>query len=185
MHAIICHGTMGSPAGNWFPWLSAQLIESGIPNYVPTFPSPQNHSLRSWLDAFDQQCPPIDQQTILIGHSLGAVLCMRILEKLPHPVKATALISPPLGEIGIPEIDTLNSSFLDHPFNWSAIRANAGELSYFMGDDDQYVPQEQLLTIARELEVQPMVIPGAGHLNSETGYTRFPELLAELRRITT
>jgi predicted alpha/beta hydrolase family esterase len=80
-------------------------------------------------------------------------------------------------------IDALNSSFLDHPFNWSAIRANAGELSYFMGDDDQYVPQEQLLTIARELEVQPIVIPGAGHLNSETGYTRFPELLAELQRI--
>ena len=177
MNAIICHGTMGSPAGNWFPWLSQGLKNFGVAVHVPTFPTPENQSLSSWLATLNEQCPSVAEQTILIGHSCGAVLCMRLLETLSMPVKCTVLVAPPLSQIGMPEIDTLNATFVEQPFDWPTIRRNAGELAYFMADNDQYVPQEQLLAIAKALDVAPFVIPGGGHLNAETGYTSFPELL--------
>ena len=173
---------MGSPAGNWFQWLSHELKNIGVTSYVPTLPTPENQSLSSWTAALHEQCPPITDQTVLIGHSCGAVLCMRLLEKLSTPVKCTVLVAPPLGLIGMPEIDALNTTFLDHPFDWRAIRRNAGELAYFMADNDQYVPQAQLLAIAKALEVTPIMIPHGGHLNAETGYTTFPELLSLLTK---
>jgi predicted alpha/beta hydrolase family esterase len=183
MNAIICHGTQGSPTGNWFQWLAQKLRDLGVDAYTPRLPTPEGQSLTAWLAAIEEQCPPVTEHTILIGHSSGAVLCMRILEMLRLPVKCTALISPPLTEIGLRDIDALNASFLSSPFDWSVIRRNAGELVYLMGDDDQYVPQDQLRAIAKGLAVEPVVIHGGGHLNAETGYVTFPELLVLLEEV--
>lgn len=185
MNAIIFHGTMGSPRGNWFSWLSQELSKLGVNTCVPELPTPENQSLNNWMTAFNEQCTPLTERTILIGHSCGAVFCMRLLEKLSRPVAGTVLVAPPYKQIGMSEIDALNASFLDRPFDWQRIRANAGQLAYLMGDNDQYVPQEQLLKIAEELKVRPIIVSGGGHLNAETGYTSFPlllELLTELVR---
>lgn len=181
MNAIICHGTMGSPQGNWFPWISEQLGLLGIHTYVPKFPTPHGQSLQSWLAAIDEQCPPVTPETILIGHSSGALLCLRLLEQLPSSVRCTVLVAPPLEDIGIVDIDILNASFYSDPFDWQSIQRNAGELLYFMGDDDQYVPQSQLLEVARLLDVKPFVVPKGGHLNSETGFVTFPMLFDSLQ----
>lgn len=183
MDAIILHGTLGSPTGNWFGWLAQELKGVGIDSYVPTLPTPQGQDLEGWMSAVEEQCPPQNGGTILVGHSLGAVLALRLLERSRQPVHSTILVSPPLDEIGIREIDVLNSSFLEHPFDWGKIRANSGNLRFFMGDDDQYVPQSQLHEIARRLDVHPIVVAGGGHLNSETGFNSFPQLLMELRRM--
>jgi len=45
--AIILHGTMGSPEGNWFPWLKSQL-ENDYNVYVPQFPTPENQTKDNW-----------------------------------------------------------------------------------------------------------------------------------------
>jgi len=181
MHATIVHGTGGSPQGNWFPWLALELNGLGIPTTVPQMPTPDRQSLSGWLDAFREQCPLLTRESILIGHSCGAVLCMRLLERIDTPVKALVLVAPPYKAIGRADIDSLNASFLEDPFDWAKIRANAGHLFYLMGDNDQYVPQEQLLAIAEGLGTEPIIIPGGGHLNAETGYIKFPLLLNLLK----
>jgi predicted alpha/beta hydrolase family esterase len=183
MNAIIFHGTKGSTNGNWFPWLAMELNKVGLSTCIPNLPTPDNQSLSSWFAAYEEQCPPATAQTILIGHSCGAVFSMRLLEKLQSPITATILVAPPFKEIGLPEYDALNSTFLKEPFDWEKIRKNAGRMAYFMGDNDPYVPQDQLLAIAKGLEIQPTIIPGGGHLNAETGYTSFPVLLELLTEI--
>ena len=45
MKALIFHGTMGSPNGNWFPWLQSELISKGWDVDVPAFPTPEGQSL--------------------------------------------------------------------------------------------------------------------------------------------
>ncbi len=181
MRAIILHGTMGSPEGNWFPWLSQQLCTLGVETIVPRMPTPENQTLECWRAAFAAQCGAVDGETILIGHSCGAVMAMRLLEEDGPPIRGTVLVAPPYRELGIPEFDRLNSTFLAAPFQWERIIARAGELAYLMGDNDQFVPQEQLLAIAAALRVTPTIFPGGGHLNAATGYTSFPELLETVR----
>lgn len=183
MNAIIFHGTKGSPEGNWYFWLSGELAKLGVRSCVPTMPTPEGQSLDNWFATYEEKCPQLNDQTILIGHSCGAVFSMRLLEKISSPVLGTILVAPPLKEIGIAEYDALNSSFLRDPFDWKSIKHNAGKLYYFMGDNDQYVPQDQLFAIAEGLEVKPMVITGGGHLNVETGFTSFPLLLDVVKEI--
>ena len=61
---IILHGTMGSPEGNWFPWLKSQL-ENDYNVYVPRFPTPDNQSKETWCAALRDQAPIFGKDTIL------------------------------------------------------------------------------------------------------------------------
>ena len=67
----IIHGTKGSPEGNWFQWLSTELIKRGAQVTIPRMPTPEGQSLDNWLAAFSEQVGPIDQSTTVIGHSVG------------------------------------------------------------------------------------------------------------------
>ena len=181
MRAIIVHGTKGSPEGNWFKWLACQLEEMGIQADIPRMPTPENQSLLSWHSAFHKQSMTVEHDTILVGHSTGAVFVLRLLEQLQAPVFCSALVSPPMGEIGISEYDALNSSFFEAPFDWEKIRTNAGQTLLLMGDNDPYVPQQQLWQAANALKIEPIVVKNGGHLNSEAGFTSFPLLFDLLK----
>jgi len=174
---VIIHGTKGSPESNWFLWLASSLKESDFTVYVPKMPTPEGQSLDSWLSVFHTEVGPVDSTTTIIGHSVGAVFLLRLLESLDTPIHCAVLVAGFTGPLGIPEYDELNSSFVNGAFNWAKIRKSAGEILCFSGDNDPYVPLAQGLEIADNLGVTPNIIPGGGHLNSEFGYNSFPVLL--------
>ena len=174
---IIIHGTGGSPEGNWFPWLSHELRHRGNEVIVPRMPTPEGQSLDRWLSEFRIHGDTADFDTTIIGHSIGAVFLLRFLERTSRPIKRSVFVAGLTGRIGIPEYDALNATFVDPPFDWERIRRNAGISICIAGDNDQYVPFAQAQEIADNLQTNHLVIPGGGHLNSETGYTSFPKLI--------
>ena len=78
---------------------------------MPTFPTPENQNLESWLEVLGDLYSNIGAQTVLIGHSVGASFILSILESLDLPVRAAFLISGFLGLSGNEEFDNLNYSF--------------------------------------------------------------------------
>ena len=78
---IIVHGTYGSPEKNWFPWLKTELEKQGCKVYVPEFPTPENQSLDNWLNVFKDYEKFLTKDTIVVGHSLGPVFLLNVLEK--------------------------------------------------------------------------------------------------------
>lgn len=184
MDLIILHGTKGSPEGNWFQWLKEKAEESGYRVFIPRLPTPENQSKDNWCEALRNQAPVFGHDTILAGHSLGATFMLHILEVVQEPIAKSIFVSPVIDKLGIEEYDTLNKSFLKTPdFDWSTISNNAGEIVYFHGNNDPYVPLEQSQTLQRKLGGELLVIPEGGHLNSESGYTEFPEILEHLPNI--
>jgi predicted alpha/beta hydrolase family esterase len=176
---IIIHGTKGSPEGNWFPWLASELRQTGALVFTPRMPTPENQSLSAWLAAFLTQCGPPDHTSTIIGHSIGATFLLRLLEQSLTPILHSVLVAGVLDRIDIPEFDNLNRSFTaaERPFDWPTIRRNAGKITYIYGEADPYVPESQSLTLAHHLGVTPTLIAKGKHLNSESGYTSFPQLL--------
>jgi predicted alpha/beta hydrolase family esterase len=183
MKVVILHGTKGSPEGSWFPWLKAELEKLGHEVYVPKLPTPEGQSVESWCEVLQEQCPwTFGQETMLIGHSAGAAFMLNILNReRPEPVFASIFVGGFLSELGNPEYDELNSTFMHQDFDWAMIRRDAGEVAVFCGSDDPYVPMEQSKELARKLDVKPTVIEGGGHLNAEFGYTEFPQLLRKIK----
>ena len=60
------------------------------------------------------------------------------------------------------------------------LRIIAMILYVFYSDNDPYVKYEAEKEFANAITENQIVISGGGHLNSESGYTEFPELLKYL-----
>ncbi|MFN8389940.1 MAG: alpha/beta hydrolase [Bdellovibrionota bacterium] len=180
--AIIIHGTGGNPKGNWFPWMAAELEKQGVSVQIPRMPTPEGQSLTNWLTAFQQQIGEVDESCTVIGHSVGAVFLLRLLERLSGPIGRSVFVAGFVGRLGAPEFDTLNATFVEAPYDWQTIRKNAGSVLCLSGSDDPYVPREQGRQLATNLNVQEQVIENGGHLNAGSGYLTFPLLLQEVLR---
>jgi len=178
---IIVHGTMGKPEGNWFPWLKRELEKLGVKAIVPRFPTPDGQNLASWLAVLDKYQEDFDENLILVGHSIGPSLILQKLQRLNKPICAAILISGWQGMTGLQEYDELNETFFKGPFNWEKIKANAGKIVMFHGADDPYVPLAMAKELASKLDVKLNVIEKGGHLNAETGYLKFPEVLETIK----
>ncbi|MCL2869425.1 alpha/beta hydrolase [Candidatus Saccharibacteria bacterium] len=184
MKIVIFHGTDGSPEGNWFPWLKTELTKLGHEVYVPKLPTPENQSVNSWCKATQEQVPfMFGKDTILVGHSLGAVwVCEVLSHSRPEPVKASFFVSGGLGDTGNEFFDSHNREFMDYSFDWQNVRKTAGHITMIRGDDDPYVSAIQAKELASKLGVKPILVQGGGHLNAEFGYTKFPYLLDLIKK---
>src|SRR3989338_9993384 len=98
-NVFIFHGTEGYPEENWFPWLKEKLEAKGCRVFVPQFPSPPivPAQISEWFEVLKNYEQYLDENSILVAHSLGGVFALRVLEKLQHPVRAVFLVGTPIG----------------------------------------------------------------------------------------
>lgn len=174
---FIIHGALGTPQDAWIPWLKGKLEEKGCNVFTPAFPTPDGQSLDTWMEEFMPHISKLDENSILVGHSLAVSFLLRVLEKLDHLVNGVFLVAGFTKLLGIPEFDEINTSFLEAPFDWDKIRENSAYFHVFHGDDDPYVPLSFGEEIAKHLDCELTVIPKGGHLSNSAGYTEFKELL--------
>lgn len=183
-NAFIFHGTEGYPEKNWFPWLKQKLEKKGYRVYVPHFPSPPKipAKISQWLDVFEGYKQHINSDSILIGHSLGGIFALRVLEKLQHPVTAAVFVGTPIGVLPILNYDRDNS-FSGFSFDWRSISKKAGTFLVFQSDDDPYVSFGNGEELAKNLNVTLQFVPNAGHFDARAGYTTFDLLFEKLKPI--
>ena len=183
-NVFIFHGTEGYPQENWFPWLKEKLETKGRKVFVPQFPSPPDEpaSVSEWFEVFKEYNHYINENTIFVGHSLGGIFTLRILEQLKHPMKAAILVGTPIGVRPIQNYDRA-SSFSGFSFDWSMIKANAKQFIVYQSDNDPYVSLGNGEQLAKELGVDLTFIPNAGHFNTRAGYTKFEALLDRIEDI--
>ena len=180
---FIFHGTGGYPGENWFPWMKDQLEQKGYKVFVPQFPTPEGQSLEAWLNVLGSQIDDIGQDTILIGHSLGGLFTLRLLERLETPVKATFLIGTPIGVEPIKNMENDRKFSGNFDFDWDKIKNNAGHVTIFHSDNDPYVDLGNGKQLAEHLGVSLTFVPNAGHFNASAGYTHFEKLLKEVTEV--
>lgn len=182
-NALIFHGTEGHPKENWFPWLKEKLEVMGVKTIVPHFPSPPVVAARidEWFGVLEEYENQITEDTILIGHSLGGVFTLKVLEKLDHKVDAVFLVGTPVGVKPILNYDR-DSAFSGFEFDWNKIKKQSDTFVVFQSDDDPYVSLGNGEELAKQLGIELSFIPNAGHFNEKAGYTKFDELWEELKQ---
>jgi predicted alpha/beta hydrolase family esterase len=180
-NVFIFHGTEGYPEENWFPWLKEKLEAKGIKVFVPQFPSPPivPSKISEWFEVFNKYKEYINKNTIIIGHSLGGVFTLRILEQLKNTIKGAFFVGTP---VGIKPIKNYyrDNSFNGFNFDWSTIKNNSKYFIVFHSDNDPYVGLENGRELAKNLGVELSFVPNAGHFNKKAGYVKFDELWSKL-----
>ena len=125
-NALILHGAGNNSQGNWFPWLKKQLEQKGYKVWSPDLPHADQPILEEWLDAiFANHDWQFNQDSVLIGHSCGATLILRILERLPKHVKIAKaiLVAGPLDKGTIPNFWPLKEGITTtDPYDWQKIK---------------------------------------------------------------
>ncbi|HEU5187175.1 MAG TPA: alpha/beta fold hydrolase [Candidatus Saccharimonadales bacterium] len=179
--AIILHGTLGSPDGNWFQWLKTELEQKGFTVWLPQLPNPEQPSLRKWARFVRDNCPfAISEKTLIVGHSSGAILALMLAQNNLDPVGAVVGVS-------VFHDNSLkwepNNKLFDEPFDWNAIRAGAKKLLLVHSDNDPYVPLPQAQFVANNCNAELVVIPAQGHFNLEQSveYKKFPKLVETMK----
>src|SRR3989338_4984017 len=83
-NALILHGSGNNSLGNWYPWLKQKIENRGYKVWSPDLPNSEKPMKDVWLNAvFSNSQWEFNKESVIIGHSAGATLILRILEKLP------------------------------------------------------------------------------------------------------
>ena len=181
-NVFIFHGTGGFPEENWFPWMKEKLEELGYKVIVPQFPTPENQTLENWFKVMDNYSGALNQDTILIGHSLGGAFLLRVLERIQLKIKAAAIVSAPVGIRPIKNWEG-DQPFIGKPFDWDKIKNSAQKFFVFHSDNDPYVGIGNGEETARRVGTELTFVPNAGHFNKTAGYTKFDLLLEKIKAL--
>lgn len=181
MKVLILHAIQSQAGAHWEQWLHDELVTKGYEVIMPNLPNATHPDRQEWLSFITNLTKDIDLgKLIIVGHSLGVTSALDFIEQAPKPIKALVSVA------GFSE-DThteLNSYFLrEKSVDFGKVRANLGSAHVFYSDNDPYLTQEILRTLADGLRVEPVIIHNGGHLNTDTGFTKFPQVLQTILAI--
>ena len=176
---LLVHGSFGSPFVNWFPYLRNEIEKKGLVVYTPDFPTGvgyQNYNnwekvLECYLD-----CGLINENTIIYAHSIGPIFVCKFLVKHKIKVKKLVFVCGFNNYLGInEEYDNVNKTmYFD---DLEEVKELAEEIVCFYSKNDPYVKYDTEKKFANTIATKEIIIDNGGHLNSESGYTEFKELL--------
>jgi hypothetical protein len=177
MKAILIPGNGGgSPQDNWFPYLERELPKIGIEVVNRQFPDAVMARSEYWLPFIKEL--DADEQTILIGHSSGAVAAMRYAET--NKIIGSVLIGASHTDLGL-ESERV-SHYYDRPWEWDAIKRNQKWIIEFASTDDPFIPIDEARYIAEHLGLGTDYHEYAdrGHFGHPEPLLAFPELVEAL-----
>ena len=179
----IVHGDQESPNDHWFPWLKKQLENKSFQVEVPVMPETDYPTLDKWLSHIQNLIGVCDEDTYLVGHSLGTITALRFLEALPNNQRAGGVVlvagfSEPLGFKPL-------SSFTEKPLDYKkvknsvnpAARGGASKIVVIHSTDDESVPYKFAEILRDKLGAELITLHNSGHINSEDGYFELPQAL--------
>ncbi len=150
---VVLHGKGGSPEKNCFPTLKKLLEQKGFEVIIPTLPNTTNPDDEEQL-AFVKNNITLDEDTIILGHSFGAVVALRLLES---GTKVHGIITAAM---------PVSGEFLDHKsrpsveravkkgFDFETIKKNAKSFLILSDLGDDVVPPTDGRTLAENLGVR-------------------------------
>jgi predicted alpha/beta hydrolase family esterase len=192
MQFVIFHGSFGSPQENWFPQLSEKLESLDQSVLVPQFPVEDwnavtkngpsvplhNQSLKNWFAEFEKSVLPLlkkDEKLCFIGHSLGPLFILHVVEKFNLSLDCAVFVSPFLEKLNKDwQIDAANGSFYKTTFDFDNLKKHIPVSYALYSDNDPYVDKKYSLQFIEKMGSKPKEIKGAGHFNSESTFDPIP-----------
>lgn len=170
--ALILHAWLNGPDKHWYPWLKKELEKKGYTTYLPEIPTmnSNNPDLATQMK-FIEDTVPLDTNMLVVGHSLGCVLTMRLAEK--HTFGKMFLVAG----WDFDDLTVEHQSFWPNKIDHAAIKKHVKEIICISSDNDYYGSLFQAESLAKRLAAKFILVKGAGHFIESNGITKISELL--------
>lgn len=183
---FIIHGWDGYPEEGGFPWLKKELEEKSFQVKVPAMPYPLHPKIEEWVPFLRKVVGKPDENTFLVGHSIGAQTILRYLESLDQDAKIGGVIFL-AGWINLYDqaFETAGDAeiarpWLNTPINWEKVKSHATNFTAIFSDNDPFVPLTDSEIFKEKLGAKIVVEKSKAHYSGSDGITELPMVLKEL-----
>lgn len=181
----IIHGWGGSPNEPIHRWLKSQLEEKGFEVVVPEMPHPDNPTIEDWVSKLNEVIKNPDENTVLVGHSIGCQTILRYLEQLHSTIRVgkVILIAPwfTLSDLETDREKEIAKPWISTPIIETDVIKHTPKILAIFSDDDPVIPIEENRKIfEKRFGAEIIVENGKGHFTEEDGVV---EVLSVLETI--
>ncbi|KKU15578.1 MAG: hypothetical protein UX21_C0001G0002 [Microgenomates group bacterium GW2011_GWC2_45_8] len=171
--ALILHSWFSHPEDNWYPWLKSELEKKGYEVWAPELPTmPTKAPDMETMLKFVIGKNFVDENTTVIGHSLGSVLTLRLAERVKF-AKGILIAGWDYNDL-TPE----HQGFWQTMMNHVQIKKNVPERVTLISDNDPYVTKIIAHEMAARLGAIAVDVGAKGHfLSKDDGVSEVPEIL--------
>lgn len=172
MHAILIHGWEGWPENAWFPWLRRELESRGWTTESLRLPDPALPKRTAWMKMIESSIA--QPNTVLIGHSLGALAILWTLEKYEGvPIAGAVLVSGFGRYFHVPGLHT----WFPRDVDFERVRPKAKAWRVIHARADYVVPFREGQWLSTQLDVPIVTTKRLGHLTDHEKALDVPEVL--------
>ena len=170
---LIVHGWGGSDAPHWQSWLADELVKNNNQVYFLKFNEIEYPHLSAWSnelsDALDEFKPDV-----VVCHSVACTLWFHLCNaKRIQVVKELYLVAPPSMTCDIVEL----KSFF--PIK-TPKTLYARDAILVISTNDPYMTLDEAKILQKELNVKMEILEGAGHINADSNFGRWPWILEQI-----
>lgn len=178
MKVIIVPGNGCTPvlSSSWYGWLKSELENSRVlANKITevrleNMPDPSVARETIWIP-FILRDLGADEDSIVVGHSSGAVAAMRLLEE--NKLKGAILVSACHTDLG--EENERASGYYSRPWEWDKIKQNAEFIAQYHSTDDPFIPISEARHVHENLDTEYFEFNDRSHF-----FEPFPEIVEYL-----
>jgi len=138
---ILLHGYTSSPEGDFHPWLKRELESRGYKVSIPKLPNSNNPDIMEQVD-YVLKNEKFDENTVLLGHSLGAVVALKVAEQLKTKIKKLVLAAG-FSQPGFKDHEMPFEKKFPSKFDFNKIKNNAKDVIILRAKNDSAVPAER------------------------------------------
>lgn len=177
--AFIIHGWDGYPEEGWFPWMKKELERRGFEVHVPAMPHPITPTIKDWVSHLSKIVGKPDEQTYLVGHSIGCPTIIHYLASLPEGARVggAVLVAPwfVLKELETREEKDIAAPWVTTPVDFEKVKNVTPHFVAIFSDDDPFVSYEDNAPLFKErLDAEIVLEHGKQHMNGEADVVELP-----------
>lgn len=185
--AFLIHGWSGTTEHGWFPWLKRELEARGFHVEALEMPETDRPRIETWVPYLAEAVGTPDEETVLVGHSMGCQAIIRYLGDLQEGQRVggaylVAGFISSLTNIDGNEDPLIAKPWLETPIDFEKVKHVVGRIVAIFSDNDPFVPLENEVAMREKLGARTIVVPNMKHFSGDDGVTELPMLLDEILR---
>lgn len=170
---VVLPGYSSDENENFYPWLVGELSVDGSLAKTVVYKSPLEHAEPEIIDDLSTRVS-LDENTVLVGHSLGGVMALKLLEQSGVKIAKLVLVA----SFANPRFKDKARAFEDKlswNFDFEKIKQNAREIIVLSDSTDHIVPEDSAVELSEKLNARMVSFEAvAPHIKGEEE----PEVLA-------
>jgi len=188
---LILHWRRWHGRENRFGWLKDTLEKQGHIVFSPDLPNAKHPNLQEQLAAVKQYVDQLDENSIIVGHSLWCLLANHVVTQYKKKIKAIINVAPASMGNDSPwhqkalEIAPELKEFIKQELDFVALKHYHDKHIIYLSDDDPYINLEMSKKYFSEHipYAQIKEFTQHGHFNEAAGMTEFQEIFNDIHAI--